>query len=265
MTFRYLWQKFDSLMNEPQCQKIFGLCTSHVLVCSPRKVKFWYLPCIFHISIIDAHKIQIYVRYFGQECALNSEDMQLCIPCTSYVQVNKMENNLISRAAFRKMYKKIWNSNSFCIWDQSLNEFWFGWYWHSSSAGEIIFLFSISTFFQMIFPMIFCHRKPWIWLWGLYCTYFACMQAISRLICTIKVFMTLGVFCSTLTAKFLFFVITCFLFVCICWKDNLFSPYQCLYDFWRLWFDFHFDILLLQFCRLVRRVQPCFVDGVSEI
>jgi len=95
------------------------------------------------------------------------------------------------------------------------------------------------------------------------CTYFACMQAISRLICTIKVFMTLGVICSTLTAKFLFFVITCFLFVCICWKDNLFSPYQCLYDFWRLWFDFHFDILLLQFCRLVRRVQPCFVDGVS--
>ena len=102
MTFRYLWQKFDPLMNEPQCQKIFSLCTSHVLVCSPRKVKFWYLPCIFHISIIDAHKIQIYVRYFGQECALNSEDMQLCIPCTSYVQVNKMENNLISRAASQK-------------------------------------------------------------------------------------------------------------------------------------------------------------------
>ena len=56
MTFRYLWQKFDPLMNEPQCQKIFGLCSSHVLVCAPRKVKFWYLPCIFHISIIDAHK-----------------------------------------------------------------------------------------------------------------------------------------------------------------------------------------------------------------
>ena len=46
--------------------------------------------------------------------------------------------------------------------------------------------------------------------------------------------------------------------------ENLFSPDQCLYDFWGLWFDFHFDILLLQFRRLVRRVQLCLVDGVSE-
>lgn len=45
--------------------------------------------------------------------------------------------------------------------------------------------------------------------------------------------------------------------------DELFSPYQCLYDLWRLGLDFHFHIFLLQLRRLVGRVQPCFVHGVS--
>ena len=45
--------------------------------------------------------------------------------------------------------------------------------------------------------------------------------------------------------------------------DELFSPYQCLYDLWRLGLDFHFHIFLLQLRRLVGCVQPCFVHGVS--
>ena len=76
-----------------------------------------------------------------------------------------------------------------------------------------------------------------------------------------KFFMISGAFGSNLTfsAKTFFYI-----FVFYGLTTPLFSPYQCLYDFGRLGFNFNFYILLFQLCRLVGRVKPRFVDGVPE-
>jgi len=97
----------------------------------------------------------------------------------------------------------LWNSHSFPIGDQSLNEFWFG--------INILHL-QKRVFLLLHFNDISKTFLSWVWLGGLY---IFCMQTIPQLISFIKVFMTLG---STL--KLLFFIFT-FVFLVLC--ESIFS------------------------------------------